>query len=153
MYEAYFNLFKIFNYAHWDIDYFYNSIYLNEIIYNNYKFVIIYFIFGFIFSLILIIISYLLFFKKDYLEKNKTYECGFDTLQVAKKRNFSFFFRVAILFLLFDLEIIFFVPWCSILKFFSILKVLYCIWIMVWFLFLLVLAFFFEWVHNVFEKI
>jgi NADH:ubiquinone oxidoreductase subunit 3 (subunit A) len=49
------------------------------------------------------------------LEKTSAYECGFDPFKDSRQLMDINFFRVAILFILFDLEIIYLIPWIYIL--------------------------------------
>nr|YP_009025042.1 NADH dehydrogenase subunit 3 [Pardachirus pavoninus]AHN95324.1 NADH dehydrogenase subunit 3 [Pardachirus pavoninus]AID59835.1 NADH dehydrogenase subunit 3 [Pardachirus pavoninus]BAX09222.1 NADH dehydrogenase subunit 3 [Pardachirus pavoninus] len=61
-------------------------------------------------SAILITISYLLPQTNPYYEKLTPYECGFDPIGSARLPFSMHFFLVAILFLLFDLEIALLLP-------------------------------------------
>ena len=49
--------------------------------------------------------------KNSYSEKNSTYECGFDPFDDSRSKFEVKFYLVAILFIIFDLEIIFLFPW------------------------------------------
>jgi NADH:ubiquinone oxidoreductase subunit 3 (subunit A) len=49
------------------------------------------------------------------LEKTSAYECGFDPFKDSRQLTDINFFRVAVLFILFDLEIIYLIPWIFIL--------------------------------------
>jgi NADH:ubiquinone oxidoreductase subunit 3 (subunit A) len=53
------------------------------------------------------------FFSKTSSEKHSAYECGFDTFSLNPIiKNFEIdFLLIALLFLIFDLEIIFLIPW------------------------------------------
>lgn len=51
------------------------------------------------------------------VEKNSTYECGFEPYDSARNTFDIHFYLVALLFLIFDLEIAFFLPLCYILPF------------------------------------
>lgn len=128
---------------------------LSNITFLKYTTILTFFFFGFFFSITLITVSYYLNLgmESSYLEKNKIYECGFESLQSIKKKSLLSFFKVAVLFLLFDLEIIFFIPWILILESLSLSYSLYSLWVMWVFLILLTLGFFFEWSNNLFEKI
>ena len=50
------------------------------------------------------------------IEKLTAYECGFDAFNDSRKPFDVRFYLVAILFIIFDLEIAFFVPWAVVLK-------------------------------------
>lgn len=49
-------------------------------------------------------------------EKLSPYECGFDAFEDARMRFDVRYYLIAILFILFDLEVAFLLPWASILK-------------------------------------
>ena len=75
------------------------------------------------------------------LEKLSAYECGFDPFEESLGRFDIKFYLVAILFLVFDLEIVFLFPWSIMLnklQFFSF-------WIIFYFLFVLLIGFVYEW--------
>lgn len=54
---------------------------------------------------------FLLAFKKPDSEKLSTYECGFDAFDDARMKFDVRFYLVAILFIIFDLEVAFLFPW------------------------------------------
>lgn len=61
-------------------------------------------------SLILLVVGHVLPVRRPYTEKERPYECGFDPIN-SSRTPFSFrFFLVAILFLIFDLEIGLLIP-------------------------------------------
>ena len=49
-------------------------------------------------------------------EKYEPYECGIPEIYPLNKRYFSFFYIVALIFLLFDLETVFLFPWAVAFK-------------------------------------
>lgn len=49
-------------------------------------------------------------------EKESPYECGFEAFEDARMKYDVRYYLVAILFIIFDLEIAFFVPWAVVLK-------------------------------------
>ena len=49
--------------------------------------------------------------QKPYAEKLSAYECGFDAFADARRRFDVRFYLVAILFIIFDLEVAFLFPW------------------------------------------
>nr|ABV49285.1 NADH dehydrogenase subunit 3 [Mantidactylus femoralis]ABV49287.1 NADH dehydrogenase subunit 3 [Mantidactylus femoralis]ABV49288.1 NADH dehydrogenase subunit 3 [Mantidactylus femoralis]ABV49290.1 NADH dehydrogenase subunit 3 [Mantidactylus femoralis]ABV49291.1 NADH dehydrogenase subunit 3 [Mantidactylus femoralis] len=69
-----------------------------------------YFFTASILSMILILISFWLPLMKPNTEKLSPYECGFDPLGSARLPYSMRFFLIAILFLLFDLEIALLLP-------------------------------------------
>ncbi|APH57115.1 NADH-quinone oxidoreductase chain A [Granulibacter bethesdensis] len=55
--------------------------------------------------------SYLAARQKPYAEKLAPYECGFDAFDDARSRFDVRYYLVAILFIIFDLEVAFLFPW------------------------------------------
>ena len=55
--------------------------------------------------------SYLAARQKPNPEKNSTYECGFEPFEDTRHRFDVRFYLVAILFIIFDLEVAFLFPW------------------------------------------
>jgi NADH-quinone oxidoreductase subunit A len=70
--------------------------------------------------LLVLVASYLLSPKNSYRQKNTSYECGFDAFgnreQNARNPFDVQFYLVAILFIIFDLEIAFLFPWAIMFK-------------------------------------
>lgn len=62
-------------------------------------------------SLILFVLSYFLATQNPDTEKLSSYECGFDPYEDARNTFDVRFYLVAILFIIFDLEAVFFFPW------------------------------------------
>jgi NADH-quinone oxidoreductase subunit A len=56
--------------------------------------------------------SYILAIKRGYAEKVSIYESGFDPLGDSRQKFAVRFFLVAIVFIIFDLEVSFLFPWC-----------------------------------------
>jgi NADH-quinone oxidoreductase subunit A len=56
-------------------------------------------------------ISYILKYRNYNLEKISSYECGFQPFEDSRNRFEIKFYLVAILFIIFDLEIIYLFPW------------------------------------------
>jgi len=96
---------------------------------------------AFLLLTILFCVSYFLMQRVLELEKLTAYECGFDPFEDSLGRFDIKFYLVAILFLIFDLEIVFLFPWSMMLYIFSIFQLtIVCL-----FLILLFLGFFYEW--------
>ena len=92
-------------------------------------------------SLGFIVLNYLFSPKKPDPEKLSAYECGFEAFSDSRMEFDVRFYLVAILFIIFDLEIAFLFPWAislgkiGIFGFFS----------MMIFLFILTIGFIYEW--------
>jgi NADH-quinone oxidoreductase subunit A len=80
-------------------------------------------------------------------EKNSPYECGFEAFEDARMKFDVRYYLVAILFILFDLEIAFLFPWAVVLN-----KIgAFGFWAMVVFLGILVVGFAYEWMKGALE--
>ena len=80
-------------------------------------------------------------------EKLSPYECGFEAFEDARMKFDVRYYLVAILFILFDLEIAFLFPWAVVLQdigFFGFAA-------MMLFLFILVVGFIYEWKRGALE--
>ncbi|MHB1668156.1 MAG: NADH-quinone oxidoreductase subunit A [Thiomonas sp.] len=73
--------------------------------------------------------------------KNAPYECGFEAFEDARMKFDVRYYLVAILFILFDLEIAFLFPWAVVLKQVGATG----FWAMMIFLSILVVGFIYEW--------
>lgn len=69
-------------------------------------------IFATILSCLIIFLSYSFSVSLPDVEKVSTYECGFDPYEDARNVFDVRFYLVAILFIIFDLEAVYFFPWC-----------------------------------------
>ena len=74
-------------------------------------------------------------------EKDSPYECGFEAFEDARMKFDVRYYLVAILFILFDLEIAFLFPWAVALKEIGVAG----FWAMMIFLTILVVGFLYEW--------
>ena len=80
-------------------------------------------------------------------EKNSPYECGFEAFEDARMKFDVRYYLVAILFILFDLEIAFLFPWAVVLQEIGLFGFL----AMMVFLFVLVVGFIYEWKKGALE--
>lgn len=64
-------------------------------------------------SLLILGLSYVLAVQAPDAEKTSAYECGFEPFDDARNRFDVRFYIVAILFLIFDLEIVYLFPWVT----------------------------------------
>ena len=79
--------------------------------------------------------------------KNSPYECGFEAFEDARMQFDVRYYLVAILFILFDLEVAFLVPWAVVLKELGMFGFLS----MMIFLTILVVGFIYEWKKGALE--
>lgn len=80
-------------------------------------------------------------------EKNSPYECGFEPFADTRKEFDVRFYLVSILFIIFDLEIIFLFPWAVTLSKIGALG----FWSMMIFLAILTIGFIYEWKKGALE--
>ena len=80
-------------------------------------------------------------------EKLAPYECGFEAFEDARMKFDVRYYLVAILFILFDLEIAFLFPWAVTLEEIGS----FGFWSMMIFLFILVVGFVYEWMKGALE--
>nr|ATZ81782.1 NADH-ubiquinone oxidoreductase chain 3 [Picochlorum sp. 'soloecismus'] len=77
--------------------------------------IFIYFIFATGLASLLAGLSYIFATQRGDAEKMSAYECGFDPFDDARGRFDVQFYLVAILFIIFDLEVTFLFPWTLVL--------------------------------------
>ena len=107
----------------------------------NYIFLIIFFVLSLLLALILFIASYLMAKQSGGVEKLSAYECGFEPFEDSRLEFDVRFYLVAILFIIFDLEIAFLFPWAISLGNIGLLGFSS----MMIFLFILTIGFIYEW--------
>jgi NADH-quinone oxidoreductase subunit A len=108
---------------------------------EEYLSIFIYLCFATFLGLLIISLSYILVTQSPETEKLSTYECGFDPYGDTREQFNIRFYIIAILFVLFDIEIIFLLPWCLSLSQLDLLG----FWSMVEFLGELGIAFIYVW--------
>lgn len=85
--------------------------------------------------------------NKPDAEKNSPYECGFEAFEDARMKFDVRYYLVAILFILFDLEIAFLFPWAVVLQEIGLFGFI----AMLVFLGVLVIGFIYEWMKGALE--
>jgi NADH-quinone oxidoreductase subunit A len=98
-------------------------------------------------SLALLVSAFALAYKQPDPEKLSAYECGFNAFDDARMKFDVRFYLVAILFIIFDLEVSFLFPWAAA---FGQLGV-YGFWSMMLFLGVLTIGFIYEWKKGALE--
>ena len=115
---------------------------LNESLFKNEYFVILLFLLvAILISFIIVILSYLLAVQNPETEKLSSYECGFEPYEDARHRFDVKFYLVAILFIIFDIETMFLLPWSISLSQLNILG----FWVMIDFIVELGVGFVYIW--------
>lgn len=116
---------------------------------TEYFFLFSYLLICIVLSIVIFFINFLFIPKDIYIEKNSAYECGFSPFDEARNKFDVRFYLVGILFIIFDLEVVFLFPWCIFdvinlqdnISFFGMLV----------FLILLLIGFLYEWKKNALE--
>ena len=108
---------------------------------KNYSSIFIFLSASVVLSLVIFVISFLVSQKADDREKLTAYECGFNPFEDSRNEFDVRFYLVAILFLIFDLEISFLFPF--VVSFYNISCV--GLYSMFFFLFVLTVGFVYEW--------
>lgn len=98
-------------------------------------------LFSIFLSFFIIFLSYTFSTSNPDVEKVSAYECGFDPYEDARNVFDVRFYLVAILFLIFDLEAVYFFPWCVSFSFLNIEGY----WVMMDFILELLVGFFYAW--------
>ena len=120
---------------------------MTNIILEQYKLIFIFLLIAIILASIIIFASFLIGPSLPDTEKLTSYECGFDPFGDARNKFDVKFYLVAILFIIFDLEVTFLFPWAMTLgdiNFFGF-------WSMMFFLIILTIGFIYEWKKGALE--
>jgi NADH-quinone oxidoreductase subunit A len=96
---------------------------------------------------VILLASYVLARQRPDAEKLSPYECGFEPFEDARGRFDVRFYLVAILFIIFDLEVAFLFPWAVSLGNIGLLG----FWSMMIFLGVLTIGFIYEWKKGALE--
>ena len=98
-------------------------------------------------SVVMVIASYVIGTQHPDVEKNSAYECGFEAFDDSRGKFDVRFYLVAILFIIFDLEVAFLFPWAVTLG-----KIgAFGFWSMMVFLGILTIGFVYEWRKGALE--
>ena len=114
---------------------------------KDYLPIILFLIIAFGLSCAFIVINFILSPKHPDPEKLSAYECGFEPFQDSRMEFDVRFYLVAILFIIFDLEIAFLFPWAISLGGIGALG----FWSMMFFLGVLTIGFIYEWKKGALE--
>ena len=98
-------------------------------------------------SIALFLAPFLVAYKRPDPEKLSAYECGFNAFDDARMRFDVRFYLVAILFIIFDLEVSFLFPWAVAFKTVGVVG----FWSMMVFLAVLTIGFIYEWRKGALE--
>lgn len=87
---------------------------------HEFFYICIFFLLCFSLSVLIFALSFIVSTSIPDAEKLSAYECGFDPYDDARNTFDIRFYIIAILFLIFDLETVYFLPWSLNLSFFSL---------------------------------
>jgi NADH-quinone oxidoreductase subunit A len=113
----------------------------------NYLPIIIFLGIAIVLSAVIVGLPYLIAARKPDSEKLSAYECGFEAFGDARGQFDVRFYLVAILFIIFDLEVAFLFPWAITLGQIG----LFGFWSMIVFLGILTIGFIYEWNKGALE--
>jgi len=114
---------------------------------ENYLPVLIFIIISTLFGGILIALGFGLGTRRPDSEKLSPYECGFEAFEDSRMKFDVRYYLVAILFIIFDLEIAFLFPWAVVLDQIGVFGFM----AMALFLTILVIGFIYEWKKGALE--
>jgi NADH-quinone oxidoreductase subunit A len=109
--------------------------------------VLLFILVGIGFGLLLLTVGSLLSPNRPDPEKLSPYECGFEAFEDARMKFDVRYYLIAILFILFDLEIAFLFPWAVVLPEIGV----FGFWSMMIFLAILIVGFIYEWKKGALE--
>lgn len=113
----------------------------------EYIYIFVFFWGAFLISCLLIFLSYFLVYQESDIEKNSAYECGFQPFEDTRSKFNVRYYLIAILFMIFDLEIMYLFPWSISIStggFFGV-------WAIFLFLVILTIGFIYEWQKGALE--
>ena len=114
---------------------------------ENYLPVLVFIVIGLVVGAVFLAIGFVLAPHKPDSEKGSAYECGFEAFEDARMKFDVRFYLVAMLFIIFDLEIAFLFPWAVVLDKIGMPGFI----AMVVFLGVLVIGFIYEWKKGALE--
>jgi NADH:ubiquinone oxidoreductase subunit 3 (subunit A) len=118
------------------------------LIYFNVVFFLSFYIFlSILITILLFFLSFRLVFQQPNLEKTSSYECGFLPFDDARSRFEIRFYVVAILFVIFDLEISFIFPWAISASNLGLIGLLF----FYFFIIILTIGFLLEWYRGLLD--
>ena len=120
---------------------------MNELLMADYLPLAIFIAVAFVISLVLLVVPFVVAYQRPDAEKLSAYECGFNAFDDARMKFDVRFYLVAILFIIFDLEVAFLFPWAVSLGDIGV----FGFWSMIAFLGVLTVGFIYEWMKGALE--
>ncbi|HVC54329.1 MAG TPA: NADH-quinone oxidoreductase subunit A [Stellaceae bacterium] len=118
-----------------------------ESLLSQYFPILVFLVIAGVIALAMIVASFALATQKPNSEKLSPYECGFEPFEDARMRFDVRYYLVAILFIIFDLEVAFLFPWAVSLGDIG----MFGFWSMMVFLAVLTVGFIYEWRKGALE--
>ena len=118
---------------------------------SEYFFIFVFLCVSLVLSCVIFALSYFLSSRSIDKEKISAYECGFNPFEDARNQFDVRFYLVAILFIIFDLEVSFLFPWAVSLSLIGSSLHHFAFWSMFLFLFILTIGFIYEWKKGALE--
>ena len=109
--------------------------------------ILIFLIFSLFFAGLMMSVGFTIGSSNPDLEKNSPYECGFEAFEDSRMKFDVRYYLVAILFIIFDLEIAFLFPWAIVVQKIGLIGLL----AMALFLLILIVGFIYEWKKGALE--
>ena len=109
--------------------------------------ILVFFAIALVLATVMLFIPMIIARQKPDTEKLSAYECGFEAFGDARGKFDVRFYLVAILFIIFDLEVAFLFPWAISLETIGA----FGFWSMMGFLFVLTIGFIYEWKKGALE--
>ena len=114
---------------------------------ENYLPILVFIVIGILFGVGPLVAGFILGLRRPDSEKLSPYECGFEAFEDSRMKFDVRYYLVAILFIIFDLEIAFLFPWAVVLDRIGLFGFL----AMMLFLAILVIGFIYEWKKGALE--
>ncbi|HLY45033.1 MAG TPA: NADH-quinone oxidoreductase subunit A [Stellaceae bacterium] len=118
-----------------------------ESLLSEYFPILVFLVIAGVIALAMVVASFVLARQNPNSEKLSPYECGFEPFEDARMRFDVRYYLVAILFIIFDLEVAFLFPWAVSLGDIGV----FGFWSMVVFLAVLTVGFIYEWKKGALE--
>ena len=114
---------------------------------ENYIPILVFLVVGAVFGVVMVALGAFLAPHRPDAQKSSPYECGFEAFEDSRMKFDVRYYLVAILFILFDLEIAFLFPWATVMHKLG----MYGFVVMFIFIAILVVGFIYEWKKGALE--
>jgi NADH-quinone oxidoreductase subunit A len=122
---------------------------MNALFFLEYNIILIYLTIALLFALAFVVISYLFAVQVGGTEKLSAYECGFEPFEDARNTFNISTIIFAIMFIVFDIEALYLLPWTVMLPYIGS----FGFWIVIDFFIELIIGYFYVWKKGAFDTI